>query len=173
MAELTRSAGISAMLWLGTPSIFGQTATDPQGGPPRTIASQSGDERSPGDEPARKTQPVRLMLRIAGLGAEGCEVEIKPATPACRFTPMKRQVSSSGELNDVIIKDLEVRGANRNCSFAITVTEPGQKSRTILRGFRLAAAPSDPGTPAPLQTFACWLSSPSKIARIEGSPTRK
>lgn len=165
MARLTLSAGISAILGLATPEILGQT-------PPSTQGNKAAESKTSGDE-SHRVQPIELTLGIAGLGAEGCLVEIKPATPACRFTPIKRKVGSSGRVDNIMIKDLQVRGVDRNCSLAITVTEPGRKPRTILRGFRLAAPPADPIAPVPVQSFSCWLSSPSRIAIIEESSARK
>jgi len=98
-------------------------------------------------------------------------VAIKPANPTCRFKTVKKHVNPSGELG-VDIKDMEVRSVNRNCSFSITVTEPGQKPRTILRGFRLEANSADQNSAIP--SFACFLSSPSKLARIaEASRTTR
>jgi hypothetical protein len=164
MAGLARSAGVAAILGLGTPAIFGQTP-----GTAKSEKTVKGAEQS--EKSAQNTRPVRLLLRIAGLGADGCDVAIKPANPTCRFKPIKKHVNPSGELA-VEIKDMEVRGVNRNCSFSITVNEPAQKPRTILRGFRLDAKPADQAPT--IQTFACFLSSPSKLARIEeGSKVRK
>jgi len=108
-----------------------------------------------------------------GLAEEGCDVAIKPANPTCRFKPVKKHVNPAGELA-VDVKDMEVRSVNRNCSFSITVTEPGQKPKTILRGFRLDAKPAGADSAAPPQSFACFLSSPSKLARIaEASRTTR
>ena len=173
MAGLAQSAGLAAILTLGTPAIFACDAQDSGRGPnPATQATASDAAPDETPEPAR-TQAVKLVLRIAGLSASGCDVEIKPATPVCRFRPLKRHVGASGELDNILIKDLEVRGADRNVSFAITVNEQGQKPRTILRGFRLAARPNGEKTPSATPAFVCWLSSPSKLARLEESTTRK
>lgn len=168
MAGLARSAGTAAILGLGTPAIFGQTPGSAATETPSAVEKPS----EPDHADAKTLQPVRLVLRIAGLGAEGCDVAIKPANPTCRFKPVKKHVNPAGELA-VDVKDMEVRSVNRNCSFSITVTEPGQKPRTILRGFRLDAKSAD--QPPAVQTFACFLSSPSKLARIAETsrPTRK
>jgi hypothetical protein len=177
MAGLAQSAGLAAILTLNSPALFASDAGNPTGTTNHATQATARDAASDETPEPARTQAVKLVLRIAGLSASGCDVEIKPATPACRFRPLKRHVGASGELDNILIKDLEVRGADRNVSFAITVNEQGQKPRTILRGFRLAARPagenassrSTPTTPS----FVCWLSSPSKLARLEESTTRK
>lgn len=171
MAGLTLSTSFSALLVFGTGVGLGQTGGD--GAARSQAASGSRDAKEESDAKApQNTHCVLLTLQIAGLGAEGCEVEIKPANPSCRFQTINKRVNVSGLIKDIPIKDLEIRRADRNCSFAITVKEPGQKPRTVLRGFRLAAA-DDPSAPAQPQKFACVLSSPSKVARLEGGTTRK
>jgi len=113
---------------------------------------------------------VTLELRIAGLGREGCDVEIKPGHPGCRFEKVLQHVETRGE-ESVVIKDLECRNADRDCSFVITVKEPGQLDSTVRRGFRLAAP--DPDRPAQAPSFACFINSPSKVARAAAERTRR
>jgi hypothetical protein len=76
----------------------------------------------------------------------------------------------------VELRDVELRGADRTVTVAITVNEQRQASRTVYRGFRLPSArsgasgpPSAKGVPA----FTCYLSAPSRIARVEESRSRK
>ena len=174
MAGLTLSAGVLVVIGLGTPAILGQAPRNAENEkrqqPPPKVSKV---EKAPEKEEARRTESVTLSLKIAGLGAEGCDVEIKPATPACRFKPITRHIDPSGKPENIVIKDLEVRGADRNCSFAITVNEPGQRPRTILRGFRLSAPSKDKDTPTVNEPFDCWISSPSRLARLEGTTNRK
>lgn len=168
-AGLARSVGVAVILGVGAAAARGEAPRNEPGAadaPNATAgAAPAGREEAP-----TQTHPVRLLLRIAGLGAEGCDVVVKPANPSCRFRPVARHVGSSGELG-IDVKDMEVRSVNRNCSLSITLTEPGQKPRTVLRGFRLESKSSEPGAPGTIQTFACFLSSPSKLARIEESKT--
>ena len=75
------------------------------------------------------------------------------------------------------LKDVELRGADRVCTVAIKVVEPGQAPKTVYRGFRLAS-PSEPVArrdwrASAVPTFTCYLSSPSKVATVEQSHTRK
>ena len=36
---------------------------------------------------------VNLELHLTGTGSQGCEVEIKPGHPACRFKPIKEKLA--------------------------------------------------------------------------------
>jgi len=109
--------------------------------------------------PPAGSQTVKLELRIAGLGKDGCDVEIKPSHAGCTFGVVKKHVKSDGLL-DLKLDDVKSRNADRDCSFAITIHEPGQGQRTTHRGLQLKL----PGTVA-AQTMRVYLSSPSKIAR--------
>ena len=79
-----------------------------------------------------------------------------------------------------------VRGTNRagaegrrdpqpdhTCSVAITVREPGQTSKTIYRGFRMANRPASAAksATASIPTFTCYLS--SRLAGVDDARTRK
>jgi hypothetical protein len=139
--------------------------------------------------PMTPIRAVMLNLEIAGLGSDGCDVEVKPANASCKFRAYKvtmergkavrgkegaQHVSSEGHAF-LELKDVELRGADRVCAVAITVSEPGQSSKTVYRGFRLPSRPEG-GSAAPagaVPTFTCYLSSPSKVATIEQTRTRK
>ncbi len=112
---------------------------------------------------------VNLDLSVAGLGTKGCDIEVKPGNPGCRFEKVTKHIESGGR-SVLTIKDVECRNADRECSFAITVKEPGHPDSTVRRGFRLP--PVDPERPAS-PTFACFLNAPSKIARAEAERTRR
>jgi hypothetical protein len=73
------------------------------------------------------------------------------------------------------LKDVELRGADRTCTVAITVYESGQGPKTVYRGFRVPHRSGDPAprASAPMPAFTCYLSSPSKLARGDDSRTRK
>jgi hypothetical protein len=124
---------------------------------------------------------IDLNLVIAGLGSEGCEVEIKPGNASCKFRPIygkrgesRQHVPMDGRAK-VELRDVELRGADRTCSVAITVREPKQTARTFYRGFRLGTRTETSATakPASGQAFTCYLSSPSKLAKTDESRTRK
>jgi hypothetical protein len=113
-------------------------------------------------EPATTTPTyvVELDLKIAGLGKKGCDIEIKPGNSGCKFKPVTQHIEADGKAT-IKFKDIETQSADRDCTFAITVHEPGQAEKTVKRGLRLKS----PGTPG--QSLNCFLSSPSKIARAE------
>ncbi|WP_422926833.1 hypothetical protein [Singulisphaera sp. PoT] len=112
------------------------------------------------DNPA--PQEVRLDLRIAGLTSSGAEIEVKPAHAGCRFTPVVDRVTSKGE-KLIKLADVRTNSADRECAFSITIREPGQATRTVKRGLRLAN-PKGPSTPS---TLTCFINSPSSLARGE------
>ncbi len=147
MAALTLAAGL-----FPTASL----ADDPQ--PPKTNATAEV-----------KPQVVRLDLWIRGLGKDGCDVDVKAAHPGCKFQPVTRHVSPEGKLT-LELKDVEILSADRDCTFAITIREPGQGERTMFRGLRIKAAAEK----NQLAILTCYLSSPSRLARAgEGSSTKR
>ena len=183
MAALALIAGASIAVGRAMPA---QSPTQDQGqtqsrepSPPENAAQPSVRKVSDSRVPI-----VRLSLEIAGLGREGCDVEVKPGNPSCKFRALKmdkdgvtisrgqdgpQHVSSEGHAY-LELRDVELRGADRNCTVAITVREPGQAAKTVYRGFRLAPR-SESGAAAvnatTVPTFTCYLSSPSKLAKVE------
>jgi hypothetical protein len=117
--------------------------------------------------PGTRFPTVDLNLVIAGLGREGCDVEVKPADPGCRFRIVTPQhVAATGKAT-LKLHEVELRGADHTCTMAITVREPGQAPKTIYRGFRLASRPSASSAPS----FTCYLS--SRLAGVDVDRTRK
>jgi hypothetical protein len=109
---------------------------------------------------------VTLQLRISGLSAEGCEVEIKPGHAACQFATQTKKVKPGGQSQaELILTALSVQSTSpdRDCQFSITIREPGQPPRTVRRGIRLVP-PTKPES-VPEQTFQCYLRSPSLAAK--------
>ncbi len=144
-----------------------QTPPGAQGqdaGTPKTQDSQNPSVQE--KRPTANTQTVELTLMIAGLRQDGCEVEIKPGNRSCRFQPQRLRVESQGKAK-FVFRDIELRGADRNCTFAITVHEAGQASRTIYRGFRIASRPAPSPATQGARSFTCYMNSPSKLAGLE------
>jgi hypothetical protein len=140
-----------------------------QQAPPRADRPAGDSEpakNSDPQSPARTAQSVDLTLLIAGLGDGGCDVEIKPGNRACRFNSQTQHVGSQGKAS-FHFRDVELRGADHNCSFAITVREPGQTARTVYRGFRMAPSNAPKATAKSANSFTCFMNSPSKLAAIE------
>ena len=82
----------------------------------------------------RASRAAKLNLVIAGLGREGCDVEIKPGNPSCKFRALnekgaegRQHVTSAGKAT-LDLLDIELRGADRTCSVAITVA-PARTTR--------------------------------------------
>src|SRR5262249_34351123 len=140
MAALMLLGGATVVLCLDarTQTVRPEADDKPATKSQRSATSRNA-ERSPETAPANR-QPVELNLMIAGLGKSGCEVEVKPGNRSCRFKPQEQHVNSVGKVS-FVFKDVELRGADRNCAFAITVREAGQAPKTIYRGFRLSAKP--------------------------------
>ena len=113
---------------------------------------------------------VSLRLNIAGLGRGGCDVAVKPAHASCTFRPRVQHVGSDGKIK-IDLDDVQSTGADRDCSFAITIREPGHADKTVRRGLQLAAPVT--GRPGLVQSFDCYLSSPSLLARNSDPRTRR
>jgi hypothetical protein len=134
------------------------------------------------DQPTEKPLPdgvknrVTLVLQVSGLGQEGFEVEIRPAHPGCRFKPVLRAHADSVPAGavvriDPIAIDATSLGADRDCSFAITIREPGKPPRTFLRGLRLNPATAEQALPA--QTFRCYLSATALAIKDDAGRRRR
>lgn len=161
MAALTST--LSLALAVGLLSAAGRVgrADEPPAPAPATSATTVPAETT------AATSKVELYLAIAGLGPQGCDVEIKPAHPGCKFRTVVQHVSQGGKAK-VAINDAQSRSADRDCTFAITIREPGHADRTVHRGLRLLAT----ATPT-AQLLSCNLSSPSRLARTQGAAAMK
>ncbi len=118
---------------------------------------------------------VNLELRIAGLGQDGCEIEIKPANAGCKFEPVRRRVERGvvggiSKLPAIAIVAQSVC-ADRDCAFAITIKEPNREAKTFPRHLRLQACAA--GEPTPVQPWTCYLTTPSLAAKDAPGTTRK
>jgi hypothetical protein len=187
MAVLALIGGVSVVLQRG---LTAQATRPAQGqGPAR-------DEEKAVDQPAQAASAkpsdsffpmVHLSLRIAGLGSEGCSVEVKPANAACKFRTAYLEKGSDGALRvipppqhvqpngwaDLDLRDVELRGADHTCTLAIVVHEPGQPASTFYRGFRLTTPAKTKGTASAstIPTITCYLR--SRVAASTDSRVRK
>jgi hypothetical protein len=98
---------------------------------------------------------IKLELRIAGLGKDGCEVEIKPAHAACEFDVIKQKVDRRGFLDPTPFL-AKSASADHDCTFAIVIREPGKPPRTLRRGIRLD--PQVDGASVPKRRLPCYVS---------------
>jgi hypothetical protein len=188
MAALALIAGTSIAVGRAMPA--SSPAEDHGQGQPPPADQPAARSQTSDPKPAEKPiKAVLLNLEIAGLGRGGCDVEVKPGNASCRFHAVNmtrsggklvrgkvgaQHVSSVGHAV-LELQDVELRGADRTCTVAITVRESGQAAKTVYRGFRLPPRP-DAGVRVAVSevpTFTCYLSSPSKLADVEQSRTRK
>jgi hypothetical protein len=139
-----------------------------------SIAAAGRAESDP--PPPTITSTVRLQLQISGLTKDGSTLKIVPGHPGCQFTPIERRINLSGGRDggmtrlEPILLQASTTSADRDCSFAITLTEPGQAARTYRRGVRLTSSPA--GATATPQTVKVYLSAPSLAARDTTVPRR-
>jgi hypothetical protein len=171
---------MAALALIGASSIvigrgFSAQATGPAQEPSPSKATTKAQEKSAAaaGSPSEKRRDapanlptIQLNLRIAGLGTEGCDVEVKPANPSCKFRPSASKHVSSDGYATIELRDVELRGADKTCAMAITVREPGQTPQTIYRGFRTTSA-----KPGSVPSFTCFIS--SRMAGVEAKATRK
>ncbi len=187
-AALALIAGTSIAVGRAMPA--SSPADDPGQRPPQQADRPEPRSQTADSKPADKPLKVILLnLKIAGLGREGCDVEVKPGNASCRFQAInitrsggklvraKDSVQHVSSVGDAFLElqNVELRGADRTCTVAITVRESGQAPKTVFRGFRLPPRP-EAGAQAsadPVPTFTCYLSSPSKVANAEQARARK
>jgi hypothetical protein len=131
----------------------------------------------PADEFPKVENKIHLFLQFSCLGSDGCKVEITPAHRGCSFDPITKVISkdkvaagSVVQLRDIQI-DAFSTGADRDCSFKITVKEPGQEPKVYQRGLQLTA--QEDGEPVPEQSFKYYLSTPSIASKDTDGPKRK
>jgi hypothetical protein len=126
-----------------------------------------------GDPPVANR--VNLDVQISGLGRAGCEIEIRPGHPACQFRPIAATIRPEDSRDPLKLRTIAIDarslGADRDCSFSITVKEPGQPPKTFRRGVRLAA--TEPGKPTPTQSLRCYLNTAAIAAKDKPATPRR
>jgi hypothetical protein len=190
MAALALIAGTSIAVGRAMPAP--SPIAEPVQGPASQADPAAGSSQTQSAKPKPSEEPIKsifLNLEIAGLGREGCDVEVMAANPSCKFgvINLKREggrlvrakdgaqhVSSVGHAI-VELQNVELRGADRTCTVKIAVHESGQPEKTVYRGFRIPDRTRAGATAAPGQSlsFTCLLSASSKVATAEQSRSRK
>jgi hypothetical protein len=180
MAALVLVVGTSIAVGRAMPALEMSTADD-KGKAADAPKTKSPSEKAGSKTPATRVPAAQLDLVVAGLGSEGCDVQVKPGNASCKFSAVYKKrgenhqfVPSDGYAS-LELRDIELRGAYRTITVAITIREKGQAAKTFYRGFRLKSKPDakDPEATSDAPTFTCYLSSPSKIAKSEESRTRR
>ena len=110
--------------------------------------------------PVPVKQQVKLNMRLDGTKEySGVEIEIKPGHPATRFKPIKYAVKGDGDIRDILPFEVETYSADRDCSFAIVLKEPGQPDKIFRRSMQISPPATDAATAPRPQVFQCYLSS--------------
>lgn len=148
--------------------VSAQTAGSDRTPRPDAKKTESSVAAKPADESPESPDchSVKLHLMVAGLGHNGCDVDVKPGSRGCRFRPRTVHIGSDGTTR-LLFRDVELRGADRNCTFSITIREPGRKERTIFRGFRIPVQAPGASPSKLAQSFTCYVNSPSKLIGLE------
>ncbi len=103
-------------------------------------------------------QKVTLNIRFTGGVGQKADVVVKPGNAGCRFKPITRAIDPNVDVPFGPF-DVETFSAEGNCSFAITVKEPGQPDKTVRRILQITPKPdAKPGEPV---TLSCFVSSRS------------
>jgi hypothetical protein len=161
-------AGTSVAVSQAMPKSSGEMSDDPPATAPakslETLPSNTGTPKNGLSVPL-----IKLSLVVAGLEHGGCDVDVKAGNAGCKFRPVSMLHVSKRE-STIDLRDVEMRSSDRLLSVAITIHEAGQQPRTIYRAFRLSAKSATAATPP---TIACFVSSPSKVARIDEAGTVK
>ena len=114
-------------------------------------------------------QKVVLQIRIDGLTpGSGAQLVIKPGHRACKFAEIVYPFKGEANIKDIPPIDVESLSADRDCSFAITLKEPGQPDKVFRRSLQLAAptaTTSDDAAGVKPQVLQCYLSSHSVAAK--------
>ena len=118
---------------------------------------------------------ITVELQIDGLGPNGAKVEIKPGHPGCSFTPVVKAIDPASvraeHRLDPITMTARSTGADRDCSFVITIKEPGLPVKTVRRGVILR--PEVAGQPSPKQSVKWVVNSPTMAARDDKGKVRR
>ena len=116
--------------------------------------------------PAPVKQQIKLNVHIAGTTPDsGVELVIKPGHPACKFKPITYKVRHDALIEDIPPIEVETPGANRDCSFAIVLKEPGQPDKLIRRTVQVDQAAEAAGKP---QVLKCFISSNAVTSKVAG-----
>jgi hypothetical protein len=172
MAALVTGAGLGvALLAAAGDDPQSQAPSSPKASAPARPAAPAPDVATPG----AVVRTVKLQIQITGVSTDGCVIEIRPGHPGCKFKPLAFRVKGAGGVTTQQLDSIPIRvtASDRDCSFAITLREPGGEARTFRRGLRLNPPAAD-GQPSEPQSFPVFLSSPSLAAQYDAqSPVRR
>ncbi|QDV33271.1 hypothetical protein [Tautonia plasticadhaerens] len=130
-------------------------------------ATVRADDPTPKPDPVAVKNTVKLDLQISGV-APGWKVQVKPAHPGSRFTPVVREVHE-GQGGPVQLDEisLEARSlsSDRDCALAIVLIDPEGEPQTFKRSVRLLPQPDEETVPELSKTFYLRTSTVAKKDR--------
>ena len=122
--------------------------------------------------PVPAKQKVKLNIRLDGtMDDSGTELVIKPGNPASRFREITYPVRRDGNIQDIPPFDVETLSADRDCSFAIILKEPGRPDKVFRRSLQIV--PSASLTTGKPQVLQCYLSSRDVSNKATATATLK
>ena len=87
------------------PKAAAKTQDKAAAGSPKGEKPESGSPPEKRRDSGANVPAIELKLAIAGLGTEGCDVEVKPANPSCKFRPSpSKHVASDGSRDDRVAR---------------------------------------------------------------------
>ena len=130
---------MAALALIGVTSILIGRGFSAQGpNPAQTNPPKNSEEAKPETEAPKPADSqfarIRLNLVIAGLGQDGCMVEVKPANAGCKFRPpAPLRVSSEGR-TELELKDVEIRTPTRLVPWRSPFVSPVKPPRPSIAG---------------------------------------
>ena len=182
MAALALIAGTSIAVGRAMPAL------SPSGRPEKD--QHRGGYRSPivrapiPSRGIRLSRSFELDLEIAGLGREGCDVEVKPGNASCKFRAVqltKDRAAAGKDQGRSMSRRMDMPFWSCATSSCAVPTEPARSPSPCASRDRrprpsIAVSASRPGRnagpgslpmPSSIPTFTCYLSSPSKLAKAD------
>ena len=141
-----------------------------------TLVAASAGALAPTD-PAGQPTPIKQKVKLSSASTASRpdgEIVIKPGHAGCRFetitfrTKTHRRRRREDHLDPF---EVETVSADRDCSFAITLQEPGQADKTVRRDLRIVAAAD--GGPPPRRSRLLHQLEPARPPRSRARRTRR
>jgi len=121
------------------------------------VGAAARDEPKPKEPPKDVVNAVELELVISGVGKGGYRVEVKPAHRGCRFEKIVRTIEAEpGQPAKLKPIRFNARSfsADRDCAFAITITDAEGESATYKRSIRLESPTEEVPRPKVSKSFS-------------------
>ncbi len=107
-------------------------------------------------KPVETENEVTLELQISGVDGEGWSIQISPATAASQFKTYTKKLKPS-QRGSVQLKNIAIKAKSitpdRDCAFAIKITDSEGDSEVFKRSIRLKESGKDDPLPELSKTF--------------------